>query len=46
MQQLEKEEHAKQGQTDSNQWSRYKKCSEVLDHEEPWITYAKRLHHY
>ena len=31
MQQLEKEELAKQDQTDGNQWSRFKKCSEVLN---------------
>ena len=41
MQQLEKEEPAKQDHTDGNLWSRFKKCSEVLDHEEPWITYAE-----
>ena len=38
MQQLEKEELAKQDQTDGNQWSRFKKCSEVLNHEGRWIT--------
>ena len=37
MQQLEKEELAKQDQTDGNHRSRFKKCSEVLDHEERWI---------
>ena len=42
MQQLEKEELTKQDQTDGNQWSRFKKCSEVLDHEERWITYAEQ----
>ena len=42
MQQLEKEEFAKQDQTDGNQWSRFKKCSEVLDHEGRWITYAEQ----
>ena len=42
MQQLEKEELAKQDQTDGNQWSRFKKCSEVLDHEGRWITYAEQ----
>ena len=31
MQQLEKEELAKQDQTDNNHRSRFKKCSEVLD---------------
>ena len=41
MQQLEKEELAKQDQTNGNQWSRFKKCSEVLDHEERCITYAE-----
>ena len=38
MQQLEKEELAKQDQTDGNHRSRFKKCSEVLDPEERWIT--------
>ena len=42
MQQLEKEELAKQDQTDGNHRSRFKKCSEVLDHEERWITYAEQ----
>ena len=42
MQQLEKEELAKQDQTDGNQWSRFKKCSEVLDHGGRWITYAEQ----
>ena len=42
MQQLEKEEFAKQDQTDGNQWSRFNKCSEVLDHEGRWITYAEQ----
>ena len=42
MQQLEKEELAKQDQTHGNQWSRFKKCSEVLDHEGHWITYAEQ----
>ena len=42
MQQLEKEELAKQDQTDGNHWSRFKKCSEVLDHEGRWITYAEQ----
>ena len=42
MQQLEKEELAKQGQTDGNQWSRFKKCSEVLNHEGRWVTYAEQ----
>ena len=32
MQQLEKEELGKQDQTDGNHRSRFKKCSEVLDH--------------
>ena len=36
MQQLEKGELAKQDQTNGSQ-----KCSEVLDHEERWITYAE-----
>ena len=36
IQQLEKEELAKQDQTDSSQWSRLKKCSEVLDPEVIW----------
>ena len=40
MQQLVKEELAKQDQTDGNQWSKFKKCSEVLDHEGRWTTYA------
>ena len=43
MQQLEKEELAKQDQTDGNHGSRFKKCSEVLDHEERWITHALSL---
>ena len=42
MQLLEKEELAKQDQTDGNHRSRFKKCSEVLDHEERWITYAEQ----
>ena len=42
MQQLEKEELAKQDQSDGNQWSRFKKCSEVLNHEGRWITYAEQ----
>ena len=42
MQQLEKEELAKQDQTDGNHRSRFKKCSEVLDYEERWITYAEQ----
>ena len=42
MLQLEKEELAKQDQTDGNQWSRFKKFSEVLDHEGRWITYAEQ----
>ena len=42
MQQLEKEELGKQDQTDGNHRSRFKKCSEVLDDEERWITYADR----
>ena len=42
MQQLEKEELGKKDQTDGNQWSRFKKCSEVLDHEGHWITYAEQ----
>ena len=42
MQQLDNEEHAKQDQTDGNHRSRFKKCSEVLDHEERWITYAEQ----
>ena len=42
MQQLEKDELAKQDQTDGNHRSRFKKCSEVLDHEERWITYAEQ----
>ena len=42
MQQLGKEELAKQDQTDGNQWARFKKCSEVLDHEGGWITYAEQ----
>ena len=44
MQQLEKEELAKQDQTstDGNHRSRFKKCSEVLDHEERCITYAEQ----
>ena len=42
MQQLEKEELAKQDQTDGNQWSRFKMCSEVLDHEGRRITYAEQ----
>ena len=42
VQQLEKEELAKQDQTDGNQWSRFKKCSEVRDHEGRWITYAEQ----
>ena len=25
-----------------NQWSRFKKCCEVLGHEERWITYAEQ----
>ena len=43
MQQLEKEELAKQDHTDGNHRSRFKKCSEVLDHEERWITYAEQV---
>ena len=48
MQQLEKEELAKQDQTVGNHRSRFKKCSEVLDHEERWITYAEPMltYHY
>ena len=42
MQQLEKEELAKQDQTDGNHRSRFKKCPELLDHEEHWITYAEQ----
>ena len=42
MQQLEKEELAKQDQTDGNQLSRFKMCSEALDHEGRWITYAEQ----
>ena len=42
MQQLEKEELGKQDQTDGNHRSRFKKCSEVLNHEERWITYAEQ----
>ena len=42
MQQMEKEELAKLDQTDGNQWSRFEKCSEVLDHEKCWITYAEQ----
>ena len=38
----EQEELAKQDQTDGNHRSRFKKCSEVLDHEERWITYAEQ----
>ena len=36
MQRLKKEELAKQDQTNGSQ-----KCSEVLDHEDRWITYAE-----
>ena len=43
MQQLEKETKlAKQDQTDGNHRSRFQKCSEVLDYEERWITYAEQ----
>ena len=42
MEQLEKEELAKQDQTNGNHRSRFKQCSEVLDHEERWITYAEQ----
>ena len=42
MQQLEKEELAKQDQTDGNHRARFKKCFEVLDHEERWITYVEQ----
>ena len=42
MHQLEKEELVKQDQTDGNNRLRFKKCSEVLDHEERWITYAEQ----
>ena len=42
VQQLEKEELAKQDQTDGNHRSRLKKCSEVLNHGERWITYAEQ----
>ena len=42
MQQLEEATLCKQDETDRNQWTRFRKCIEVLDDEERWIRYAER----
>ena len=42
MHQLEEATLCKQDETDGNQWTRLRKCIEVLDDEERWIRYAER----
>ena len=42
MQQLEEATLCKQDETDGNQWTRLRKCIEVLDDEERWIRYDER----
>ena len=42
IQQLEKETLAKRDQTDGNQWTRFRRRIEILDHEQQWISYAEQ----
>ena len=42
IQQLEKETLVKHDQTDGNQWTRFRRRIEMLDHEQQWISYAER----
>ena len=42
IQQLEEETLAKRDQTDGNQWTTFRRRMEMLDHEQQWISYAKR----
>ena len=42
IEQLEKEKIVKRDQIDGNPWTGFRKCFEILDDEERWITYAER----
>ena len=42
IEQLEKEKIVKHDQIDGNPWTGFRKCFEILDDEERWITYAER----